>query len=182
MSTGIDIRRLEASDLGLIGAIDRSEHVSVEYVVIDGRLTTNPVDWQIPTFDPVGVGQHSVHEQGEHWRPVVNGGALLLGAFSLDQLLGLAIVDPVFEPGLAWFAFLQVSAPFRRKGVGTALWSTAVEYAVAAEAGSMYVSAAPSGSAVGFYLGKGCALTPNPHADLFEAEPDDIHLTCPIAR
>jgi hypothetical protein len=44
----------------------------------------------------------------------------------------------------------------------------------------MYVSAVPSGSAVGFYLSRGCELAEEPHRDLFAHEPEDIHLVCPI--
>jgi hypothetical protein len=44
----------------------------------------------------------------------------------------------------------------------------------------MYVSATPTGSAVGFYLGRGCRLADPVHPDLFAQEPEDIHLVCPL--
>ncbi len=175
-------RHLAPTDLYLIGEIDRSEHVSVEYVVVGERLTTNRIDWDIPTFDPTGTGEHSVHEQIEHWKPVIERGAALIGAFEGDQFRGLAIVDASFEPGLGWLAFLHVSRPFRRRGVATALWNEATRFAADAGADSMYVSAIRSGSAVGFYLSHGCTLTQTPHPILFKEEPEDIHLICPVAR
>ena len=174
-------RHLAPTDLHLIGEIDRSEHVSVEYLVVGEHLTTKPVDWDIPTFDPVGTGEHSVHQQIEHWKPVVERGAALLGAFEGDQLLGLAIIDASFEPGLAWLAFLHVSRPFRRGGVATALWNEATRLAAEAGSVSVYVSAIRSGSAVSFYLSQGCSLTRTPHPILFEQEPEDIHLIYPVA-
>ncbi len=45
-----------------------------------------------------------------------------------------------------------------------------------AGAEAMYVSAVPTGSAVGFYLSKGCALADPVHPELFAAEPADVHL------
>ena len=98
----LEIRRLTSADLYLLGEIDRSEHVSGEYVVVGELLTKNRVDWDIPTFDPVGTGEHSVHGQVEHWKRIVDRGAVLIGAFEGDQFLGLTIIDVSFEPGLAW--------------------------------------------------------------------------------
>ena len=64
---------------------------------------------------------------------------------------------------------------------GGYFWSPAgLEIAAAAGAMSMYVSATPSGSAVGFYMSRGCQLAARPHPALFAKEPEDIHLICPI--
>ena len=65
-----------------------------------------------------------------------------------------------FEPGLAWLAFLHVSRPFRRRGAATASWNEATQ--LDEDAGSDSVSAIPTGSAVGFYLSRGCTLTRTP--------------------
>ena len=82
-------------------------------------------------------------------------GGHLLGAYMGDDLAGLAVVEPSFEPPLAVLSFLHVSRPYRRTGAGTALWTKAVEMATAASATRFYVSATPTGSAVNFYLGRG---------------------------
>ncbi len=50
-----------------------------------------------------------------------------------------------------------------------------------AGATSLYVSATPTASAIGFYLGQGCGLADPVHPALYAAEPDDIHLVCSIA-
>jgi predicted N-acetyltransferase YhbS len=84
----------------------------------------------------------------------------------------------VFEPGLAWLAFLHVSREARRQGAASALWQAASDDAVQSGAESLYVSATPTGSAVGFYLSRGCVLADPPHATLYALEPDDIHLVC----
>jgi GNAT superfamily N-acetyltransferase len=179
---GWTVRRLGADDLRMIAMIDRSEHVDVEYAVVDGALTERPVTMvEIPTWQPTGSGPHTVTGHIEFCRPLLAGGAVLLGVLDEMQPAGLAVVDPAFEPGLAWLAWLHVTRPYRRRGVGRALWASATDAARLGDARSMYVSATPTGSAVGFYLSQGCRLADPPHPALLASEPDDIHLVCPLA-
>lgn len=181
MTRSCDVRKLGIDDVGLIARIDRSEHVDIEYGVVDGRLIERPVSMsEIPAWDPVGTGPYSVAAKVAFCTPLLAGGATLLGAFEGDSVLGLAVVDCSFEPALAWLAFLHVSRSDRRRGVASALWGAAVAAATAAGAESMYVSATPTGSAVGFYLSSGCRLADPVHAALYAREPDDIHLVCSL--
>ena len=176
------IRHLDASEVSLIARIDRSEHVDVQYVVRDGNLVEAPVVVEdIPRWTDDG-GEHSIARMLEFCTRIVEGGATLLGAFTRDELAGLAIVDPTFEPPLAWLALLHVSRPHRRSGAATALWAEAARLASAAGATSMYVSATPTGSAVGFYLSRGCRPADPVHPVLFEHEPEDIHLVCELEQ
>jgi GNAT superfamily N-acetyltransferase len=173
----MEVRRLGADDLALIRTIDRSEHVDVQFGVVDGRLVEQPVVLsEVPTWDPTGSGPFSVAGEIEFCTPLIARGAVLLGAFDEDRPVGLAVVDPLFEPPVAWLAWLYVSRPDRRRGAARALWDAAVDIAVGAGAASMYVSAVPTGSAVGFYLQRGCRLADPVHPGLFAKEPEDIHL------
>jgi ribosomal protein S18 acetylase RimI-like enzyme len=175
------VRRLRLADVVRVAAIDRSEHVDVQYRVIDGQLQQVPATIrEVPTWDPAGSGPHSVSAKIEFCRSVLARGGALLGAFDAERTVGLAIIQPRFEPPIAWLAFLHVSRPYRRRGAAQALWSAAVEISIAAGAESIYVSATPTESAVGFYLRQGCRLAQPVHPDLFAAEPEDIHLTCSI--
>ncbi len=173
----MQVKRLLAADVSLIAMIDRSEHVDVQYGVVDGRLTEQTVAMaEIPNWEPTGSGPHSVAAMVDFCAPLIAGGAILLGTFDEGQPVGLAVVDPSFEPRMAWLAFLHVSRPHRRRGAARALWGAAVDLALAAEATSIYVSATPTGSAVGFYLSQGCQLADPVHPALFAKEPEDIHL------
>ena len=176
------VRRLESSDVALVASIDRSEHVEVQYRIDHGRLVEAPVALaDIPTWDPVGSGEHSVASHMAFCASVVAHGAALLGAFDDDgELMGLATVNPSFEPGLAWLATLHVSRAHRRRGAATALWDACVALARGAGARSLYVSATQTGSAVGFYLSRGCRLADPVHPELFAHEPEDIHLVCAL--
>ena len=177
------VRHLDARDVSLIARIDRSEHVDVQWAVRGGRLVETPVSVEyIPMWADDG-GEHSIAQMLEFCTPIVEGGASFLGAFADDgQLAGLAIVDPIFEPALAWLASLHVSRPHRRAGAATALWAEAARIARSAGAASIYVSATPTGSAVGFYLSRGCRLADPVHPGLFEREPEDIHLVCELLQ
>lgn len=176
----IDVRVLPADRLGLVREIDRTEHIDTLYEVRDGELTGRAVDHDVPPWFLEGSGEHSVQGLIAWLTPILDRGATLLGAFDGDQLAGVAIVEERFEGELAWLVFLHVTDPYRRQGVGTALWTRAVDRARSAGSSSIYVSATPSGSAVGFYLQRGCKLARPPHAGLFDKEPDDIHLVAAI--
>ncbi|CAN5435871.1 GNAT family N-acetyltransferase [soil metagenome] len=176
------VRRLLAGDVSLIATIDRSEHVDVQYEVIDGRLTEQPAAMtEIPTWDPTGSSPYAVAAKVNFCASLIADGAVLFGAFDQEQPVGVAVVDPTFESRLAWMAFLHVSRPHRRQGAARALWGAAVDLALAAGAESIYVSAVPTGSAVGFYLRQGCRLADPVHPALFAKEPEDIHLVRSLA-
>ena len=175
------MRRLLAEDVSLVGALDRSEHVDLEYRVVDGQLQAAPAAIpDIPAWDATGSGPHSVGALIEFCTSVVASGGVLFGAFEEAHAAGLAIVNPSFEPALAWLAFLHVSRPYRRRGAAQALWDAVAQFAVEHGAESIYVSATPTESAVGFYLKQGCRLARPVHPDLFAAEPEDIHLVGPL--
>ncbi len=177
----MQIRRLGADGVEFVSRIDRSEHIDVEYELRDGTIVERPVTMaEVPPWDPVGDGPHSVAAEIAFCRRVVDEGGVVIAAYREDDVAGLAIVDAGLEAGLAWLAFLHVSRPHRRRGVATALWADAVSVAAGGGAAAMYVSAVPTGSAVGFYLSRGCRLANPVHPKLFAAEPDDIHLVCDV--
>ena len=112
----MQVRRLQAKDVSLIATIDRSEHVDVQYRVIDGVLQPIPAAiTEVAGWDPTGSGAHSVTAGIAFCESVVARGGIPLGAFDGERTVGLAIVHPAFEPLLAWLAFLHVSRPYRRR-------------------------------------------------------------------
>jgi ribosomal protein S18 acetylase RimI-like enzyme len=193
----IAVRQLTIDEIGVVADIDRSEHIDLMYSVVDGRLTERAVvdlmysvvagrlteravDEDSPPWDPVGDGEHSVARHVQECTELVAGGATAFGAFDGTRTAGVAIVDPHFEPGRAWLAFFHVSSAHRRQGVGRALWDAAADLARAAGADELYISATPTGSAVGFYVRQGSRLADPVHPALFATEPEDIRLVCPL--
>lgn len=177
----MEIRRLGTDGVDLVAHIDRSEHILVEYAMRDGSIVVRPVTMaDVPSWSPVGDGPHSVAATMSFCRRVVDDGGVVVAAYEDDAVAGLAVVQGDFAPGLGWLAFLHVSRPHRRRGVATALWEESAAIAAEAGAEALYVSAVPTGSAVGFYLSRGCRPADPVHPVLFAAEPDDIHMVCSL--
>ncbi len=174
----IDVRFLAPDDVGLLREIDRREQLEVEYTVESGRLVSSKTDMFVPPWDLSGSGDHSGSHLIAFCSPHLDRGAQLLGAFDENAIVGMALVEPSLRPGLGWLALLHVSNGRRRGGVGQALWSVAESVARNSGARAMYVSATPTGSAVQFYLKQGCRLAEPDEIvpELFELEPDDVHL------
>ena len=177
------VKRLTPGDVELVRHIDRSEHVDVQYAVVDGELVERPVVMaEVPSWFTEGDGDFTVAHHVAHVRDDLDRGGTLLGAFVDDDVAGLATIVPTLDGDrdLAQLAWLHVSRPYRRHGAASALWAVAADIARAAGATAMYVSATSTGSAVGFYLSRGCRLADPVHPRLYELEPDDIHLVCSL--
>ncbi len=99
-------------------------------------------------------------------------------AFDGEKVVGVAVVDPRPRGAageLVQLEFCHVSRPYRKAGLGSALFERAKTAAVAFGAQGLYISATPSENTVNFYIAKGCVLSPQPDAELFALEPEDIH-------
>ena len=77
---------------------------------------------------------------------------------------------------MAQLEFFHVSRPYRKTGLGSALFERAKVAAVAFGARGLYISATPSENTVDFYRSRGAELVTEPDPELFALEPEDIHL------
>ena len=104
-----------------------------------------------------------------------------MGCFAADgPLVGLGVMTPEIEPGVAQLAFLHVSQAYRRLGIASELVDRLVDWAREAGAREIYVSATPGESAVSFYQRAGFRITDRPNPALLALEPEDIHLRRPL--
>ena len=172
----LEIRRLPASELARIGEIDRREHITRLYRYRRGVLEERAVDEHVPRWSPHGRGPHSVQAKIDASKPALDRGGTLLGAFEGATLAGVAIYRPRLAESMGQLALLHVSRSARRRGVASRLTGEVARLARADGAHRLYVSATPSGSAVGFYLRQGFAPTDAPDPELFALEPEDIHM------
>jgi ribosomal protein S18 acetylase RimI-like enzyme len=172
----ITIRHMEASELDRIGEIDRSEHVTQEYSYQRGFLEPRTVEVVVPTWSRSGDHEHSVQGRVNAWQPILDQGGTLVGAFDAEIIAGFAIYQPHLVPGMANLSVLYVSRNYRRKGIASILAGEVARLARADGARRLYVSATPSGAAVGFYRSHGFEPTDEPNEALFALEPDDIHM------
>jgi len=119
----------------------------------------------------------------EHYGPILldcyDHGGTFYGAFDGDKLVGAAVLESRFighKGDQLQLKFLHVSRSYRQTGLGRMLFQKAVSRARELGACRLYISSTPSENTVQFYLRLGCRVTEDVDKDLFELEPDDIHL------
>jgi N-acetylglutamate synthase-like GNAT family acetyltransferase len=172
----LEYRTMSPDELPKLADIDRSERVYIKYTFQKGKLTSEKVDWQVPSFFPEREGEHSLAEQIAFCKRHVQAGAILFGAFEDENLAAVAVLTPEVRPSMSHLAYLHVSHKYRRQGIASHLLQEMVKVARQGGASKMYVSATPSGSAVGFYLHHGFTPTTEPIPELLALEPEDIHM------
>ena len=176
MEPAVVVRRLDRTELARVAEIDRRERIDVLYEQQGTRLVERRGDWSASAWDPVGHGPHSVEAQVLALRHEVDHGGLALGALADGRLAGIGVVVPHLRPGIAQLAYLHVSAPFRGTGIGSRLGAQLEQLGLDAGDTELVVSATPSENTVRFYLGRGFQPMAEPLAELFEREPEDVHL------
>lgn len=168
---------LTRDELPRIWSIDRSELIARIYVVKDGELVLEELNFEVPGWPPGEPERHAAEFEEQF-----ASGAWFMGAWDDDVLAGIAVLDrrPLeSQQGAVQLSFLHVSRPYRGTGVGVELFERARREAALAGAPAMYISATESEHTVQFYFARGCRLNPNPDARLFDLEPRDIHLLAP---
>jgi ribosomal protein S18 acetylase RimI-like enzyme len=172
----IEIKQMYESDIDRVAEIDRSEQVTLGYFYRDGQIVSEEVDWSVPRWYAEGDSAHTVQSQVSAWQPLLEQGGTMFGALDGDLLVGLAIYRPQLTETMAQLAVLHVSSGYRRRGIATRLTAEVIRLARRDEATALYVSSSPSQSAVGFYQSQGFRLVDKPHPELYELEPEDIHM------
>lgn len=172
----VTYRRLLPADLRRIEEIDRTERIESIYVQHGSLLEERVGDFSARAWLSDGAGEHSVAHQRAECERYVAAGGIALGAFADGRLVGIGIVTPHIRRGIAQLAFLHVSRDYRDRGIGGQI-NEELER-VAREHGdtTMVVSATPSFNTVRFYRRRGFAPMSEPLPELYELEPDDVHM------
>ncbi len=172
----LSYRWMQPEEVTRMSEINRRERVVVGYEMEDGELRVMDVDWDVPNWFAGGEGEHSVATKITFCQDHLRRGGRMIGAFAEGKLVGLGLVTPNIRPGMDQLAYLHVSDGFRRMGIAARLTHEMVELARQGGAEEMYVTSTPSGSAVGFYRSQGFEPVDDPLPELYELEPDDIHM------
>ena len=170
-----ELERLEISD---VWSIDRAEVVDRVYYHERGELVLKPEHHDTRGWPP---------GERERYGPILldcfDRGGSCYGAFRGETLVGAMVLESHFigqaEDQLQ-LKFLHVSRRHRQAGVGCLLFEKAVATARERGARRLYISSTPSENTVRFYLRRGCRVTEDLDAALFELEPEDIHLELQI--
>ena len=172
----VTYRALIPQDLDRLGEIDRSERIDVLYVQRGAELQERRGDFSAPAWPSEGRGEHSVAaQQTECERYLAAGGAGVV-AIAEERLVGIGLVKPHLRPGVAQLAYLQVSNGYRGRGIGRRLSDELEHLARAGGDTAIVVSATPSLRTVRFYLRRGFEPMAEPLPELYELEPEDVHL------
>lgn len=168
------IRELERREVSEVWSIDRSEGVDAVYHREEDRLVLEPQHHDVQGWPP---------GEPERYAPILldcfDRGGTFYGAFDGETLIGATVLERRFmgrAKDQLQLKFLHVSRGHRRAGLGRALFEKVVARARALGARRLYVSSTPSENTVRFYLRRGCRVTDDVDAALFELEPEDIHL------
>ena len=176
METAVELRRLGRTELTRVVEIDRRERIELLYDQHGTQLVARRGNWSASAWDPDGDGEHSVDAQVHALEHYVDSGGIGLGAFAGERLIGIGVVVPHVRPTIAQLAYLHVSAPWRATGIGSRLTEQLDQIARTAGDTDMVVSATPSENTVRFYLARGFQPMAEPLAELFELEPEDVHM------
>jgi len=168
------IKELKKEYIGRIKEIDRSERVKLLYKYKEGSLKTEKVHLNVPRWNEQECAKRISHLSDE-----LSNGGILIGAIDHNLLVGAAVLGSTFigeHLDEIQLVFLHVSKGYRRKGIATKLFNKVCKLAKDKGAKRLYISSTPSESAVGFYLSHGCKLAPKLNRELYQLEPEDIHM------
>ena len=176
MEAPIEVKQLTRAELSRVAEIDRTEQIDLLYQQRGTELIERRGNWSSSAWDPHGHGEHSVEAQRHALEHYVDAGGIALGAFWGGRLAGIGVVVPHLRPGIAQLAFLHVSQAFRATGIGRRLSGELDRMARDAGDTEIVVSATPSENTVRFYLRRGYQPMAQPLPELYELEPDDVHM------
>lgn len=110
--------------------------------------------------------------------------ASFIGAFNTsDQLVGISVVSDQLianYPDAKLLQYFYVDADQQGQGIGAKLMQAAKESAKQLGSLQLYISATPSKRTVDFYIKHGAKPLKHPDRQLWELEPEDIHLLCTL--
>ena len=176
----IDGRLLSRDEIAKIWRIDRSELVEAVYSVDNGILRLRPEHHDVKGWPP---------GEAERYAPILadccDRGGWFYGLFDDENPVGVAVLESRFigkGSSQLQLKFLHVSSTYRDRGLGGQLFILAATEARKRGARSLYISATPSEHTIKFYLRLGCKPASEPDPELFELEPEDIHLEYDLGR
>ena len=172
----VEIRRLARTELSRVGEIDRTEHIDLLYEQRGTELVERPGHWSASAWAADGHSEHSVEAKRDELEHYLDAGGMAFGAFMDGRLVGIGVVVTHLRPAVAQLAFLHVTQTLRAVGIGSRLSGELEHVARGAGDSSMVVSATPSANTVRFYQGRGFELMAQPLLELFEREPEDVHM------
>jgi predicted N-acetyltransferase YhbS len=170
----MESRTLARDEIKDIWQIDRSESIEAVYYLVGGKPILRPEHFDAKGWPP---------GEAEKYTPILEAcydrHGWFYGLFDSQKLIGVAVLDSRFigkGKDQLQLKFLHVSNRYRDKGLGKLLFNAAAAEALKRGAKRLYISATPSEHTINFYLRLRCTIAAKPDPELYELEPEDIHL------
>jgi ribosomal protein S18 acetylase RimI-like enzyme len=145
-----DIERITEVDCSQkVKAVYRAQSTSKGLGLSLKRVSQNP-PIEIPAWGKLGIRYRI-----ERWRPLLEKGGLMMGAFDGERLVGFSILGPTYKDGSAEMAALFIHADYRGSGIGTSLMSEIESVSDARGVKVLYVYSKPTGASVEFLVRHG---------------------------
>ena len=152
------ILRMRVDDIARIGDVNRRETIAAEYLgkrspdgkSFEVRIRQKPLPERVPEW-----GQHGTKRRIQAWKPRLEQGGAMFGAFIEGWMVGFAIVGPREADASAELVALLVDRDHRRSGIGSNLLLEAETHASEHEVQSIFVRSSNSVSSVEFFLNWG---------------------------
>ena len=172
----VEIRPLARTELSRVGEIDRTEHIDLLYEQRGTELVERPGNWSASAWDPDGHGEHSVEAKRHDTRALRR-----RGRDRVRRLRGRTAGRDRRRRAASAARGRGARVPPRhpdaaRRGIGSRLSDELDQVARGAGDSAMVVSATPSANTVRFYQGRGFEPMAQPLPELFEREPEDVHM------
>ncbi|MBV7330824.1 GNAT family N-acetyltransferase [Chloroflexi bacterium TSY] len=158
----MNYREMTVDEISRIGEVNREEVIEAEYVAepdgsgfgIVAKLRHLDPPKRNPAWGKVGT-----EKRIRIWKPALDQGGCMIGAFHQDRLTGFVILGPARSDQSAEIVALFIDRDFRRKGIGSELMDRAVKKAQDREILALYLYANPTVASANFYLKKGFDIT-----------------------
>ena len=175
-----EARVLSRNEIGAVWRIDRRESIEAVYRLVDGELVLEPARHEATGWPPGEAAKYT---------PILEAcfdrGGWFFGFFEHHDPFAVVVLESRFMgkgKDQLQLAFLHVGRSHRDNGFGKRLFMLAAGEARKRGAKSLYISATPTEHTIHFYTRLGCVLAVTPDPELFELEPEDIHLEYDLAQ
>lgn len=155
-------REMVSTEINRIGEVNREEWIDAEYVAQpDGSgfgIVTQLQRLEPPRRNPPWGGA-GTKQRIKAWKPALDLGGLMYGAFHEQRLVGFVILNPSQRKRSAEIVAFFVDREHRRTGIGARLMQWAEEQCRHWEIEALFLYANPTISSVNFYRKHGFQIT-----------------------
>lgn len=170
----ISFRVLQRDEISKVREIDRREFCEEMCQMKDGKIIVLR-----NAFDHKGFSSEQFEQIIKSQEAIYDNGGRIIGAFDKQTLVGISSLENKFRGknhDTLKLDILWISQSFRKQGIGKKMIEMMKEKAKQTGARKLYISSCESKNTVDFYFKIGAVLTSEIDKDLFELEPNDIHL------